>query len=156
MKEIQKEVVTKSYETIYVANDGTEFADKNECKKYDESAAGVLNAMLRKITVKSGKEESIHGYGCEENPIDVLAPTCEEDKKIILQMYLLANPHIQPGRDDKRIERVTNLISRAIAERDYLLVGRGYDYDGFWFYGTRHSMQEELDKFCNVEKKEND
>ena len=33
MKTIQNEIINKSYETIYVATDGTEFKNEAECKK---------------------------------------------------------------------------------------------------------------------------
>lgn len=154
MKEIKKEKMT--YETVYVANDGTEFKDREECRKYDESAAGVLNATLRKIVVKESDEERIFDFGCSDNPVQVLAPTSEEDKKTILQLYLLRNPHLKDDEHAHYVERASNLIDRAIKEKDYLLVGRGYDWDSFWFYGTRHSMQEQLDFFCKPdENKEN-
>lgn len=141
---------------MYVANDGTEFADRDECKKYDESAVGVLSAMLQKIVVKTSDEERIFDFGCSENPVQVLAPTSEEDKKTILQLYLLKNPHLGDEKHKHYVDSALNLIDRAIKEKDYLLVGRGYDWDNFWFYGTRHSMQEQLDFFCKPdENKEN-
>ena len=154
MKEIKKERVTTTYETFYVANDGTEFTNRDECKKYDESAAGVLNARLQKIVVKTSDEEKIFDFGCSDNPVQVLAPTSEEDKKTILQLYLLTNPHLYDEEYNHCVDRASNLIDRAIKEKDYLLVGRGYDWDSFWFYGTRHSMQEQIDFFCKP-KEEN-
>lgn len=154
MKEIKKERVTTTYETFYVANDGTEFTNPDECRKYDESAAGVLNARLQKIVVKTSDEEKIFDFGCSDNPVQVLAPTSEEDKKTIMQLYLLKNPHLCDEEHNHYVDRASNLIDRAIKEKDYLLVGRGYDWDGFWFYGTRHSMQEQIGFFCKP-KEEN-
>jgi len=154
MKTIQKERV--SHYEMYIANDGTEFDDRDECKKYDESAAGVLSAMLQKIVVKESNEERLFDFGCSDNLVQVLAPTSEEDKKTILQLYLLKNSLLDDEECNHYVERASKLIDRAIKEKDYLLVGRGYDWDGFWFYGTRHSMQEQLDFFCKPdENKEN-
>lgn len=148
MKEIKKEKVT--YETVYVANDGTEFKDREECRKYDESAEGVLNAVLKKFTVKECVEEDLFNFGSCDNNVEILRPTCEDDKKAILQMYLLKNSYIMQKKEHEHyIERAEELIDRAIKENDFLLIGRGYDYDSFWFYGTRRSMQEGLDAFLS-------
>ena len=156
MKEIKKERVTTTYETFYVANDGTEFTNPDECRKYDESAAGVLNAMLRKFTVKSGTEYSIFDLGSDDNSVEILSPAAEDDKKTILQLYLLKNPHLNDKEHAHYVENASKLIDRAIAEKDYLLVGRGYDDSAFWFYGTRNSMKEQIDSFCKPdENKEN-
>lgn len=152
MEKIQKQRV--SYYDVYVANDGTEFNSEDECKKYDKSAEGVLNAMLSKMVVKEATEEDIFSFGGSDNPVQVLAPTGDDDKKIILQLYLLKNPHLNKEDHYHYVESASNLIDRAVKENDCLFIGRGYDRDSFWLYGTRHSMQEELDKFCETEKKD--
>lgn len=53
MKIIKKEVVTKSYVEVFIANDGTEFSSESECRKYDESAMGVLRAKYAPMVVKN-------------------------------------------------------------------------------------------------------
>jgi len=153
MKEIKKEVVTKTFVSVYVANDGTEFNNADECKKYDGSAEGVLNARLREIILKDAIEEDIFNYG-NDHAVQVVKPTTENDKQIILQMYLLINPRLREDDRFNQLERAQNLIDRAISEDDVLIVGRGYDNDSFWFYGTRNSMKEELDAFVTPQKEE--
>jgi hypothetical protein len=155
MKVISKERTHVEKYNVYVANDGTEFMNEGECRKYDESAKGVLNAMLRKIMVKETYEENLLDFGSSDNAMEIYRPTCEEDKKTIMQMYLLVNPHLSKAEHQHYIESAEKLIDRAIKESDYLLVGRGYDYDGFWLYGTCHSMQERIENFCKqAEKKD--
>ena len=153
MTEIKKEVVTKTFVSVYVANDGTEFNDADECKKYDDSAEGVLNARLRKIILKDDVEENIFNFGCD-NVVLVVKPTTKDDKQLIMQMYLLKNPHLRENDRFNHLERAQNLIDRAISEDDVLIVGCGYDCDSFWFYGTRNSMKEQLDAFVSPKKEE--
>lgn len=144
MKKIQKEI--KTYESVYVADDGTEFKNESECRAYDESAKGVLNARLKAITVKESNEYHIFDKGCEDNPVEVLKPTAD-DVQTILQVFLLYNSYLTTNKTDahdKEIEEARKLIERAISENDYLLVGRGYDYDSFWFYGTCNSIAENI------------
>ena len=54
MKEVTKEKVQKY--TVYEALDGTEFHDKAECEKYEESAKGVVKARIAKLTVGKANE----------------------------------------------------------------------------------------------------
>ena len=37
---------------IYVANDGTEFEDVNECKKYEQTAKCAIDAMFNKLKMQ--------------------------------------------------------------------------------------------------------
>ena len=66
MKEITKERVQKY--TVYEALDGTEFNDKAECEKYDESAKGVLMARIAKLIVGKGDAWDIMG-GYEDHDV---------------------------------------------------------------------------------------
>ena len=43
MKEIQEEIIKKSYVTKYEAIDGTIFEDREECKKYDKAISVYEN-----------------------------------------------------------------------------------------------------------------
>ena len=71
MKEIKKVVTREVKETFtgWEAIDGTFFDDKAECKKYEESAKGVLRGKLAKLIVnkKYNGWELLGGY--EDNQI---------------------------------------------------------------------------------------
>lgn len=45
----EQEIIKKEYKKIYVANDGLEFSSEEECKKYEESAKGAINAMFNSL-----------------------------------------------------------------------------------------------------------
>lgn len=44
MKQVSKEV--KTYKTVFVADDGTEFESSDECKKYELSAKNTIKGMF--------------------------------------------------------------------------------------------------------------
>lgn len=156
MKKIQKE--RKSCYDVFVAVDGTEFLTEEECKKYEESAYGVLMARYKKLIVKSGTEYDLVPSGSEDNSCEVVKVETQADADTVLQLYLLINPHIAKAESDFCMnwrERAEKLCSRALAENDYLIMCHGYEYnDNFWFIGTRNSVKEGIDAFCSVEKNE--
>ena len=139
MKTINKEIVTKSTQTVYVANDGTEFENAEECKKYEKSARGVLYAKYAPKLVKTSDEESLFGMGCCDNDVEIVRVETQEDADLILQILLLENSWYDT---DERRKEVIDVINSAIG--DFLLVGRGYDHDGFWLYGSRKSFIEKF------------
>ena len=157
MKVISKERTHVEKYNVYVANDGTEFTNEDECRKYDDSAKGVLNAMLRKIMVRQTTEENLLDYGSSDCTVEIYRPTSEYDKKTIMQMYIIDHSLLD---DDKKlahyIDEAEELVDRAIKEEDFLFVDRGYEYDNFWLIGTVNSMREKLEKCCKKEEeKEN-
>lgn len=50
LSERKKEMKTKTiYNTIYIADDGTEFAKEEDCKKYEETYEKVISVIVDKI-----------------------------------------------------------------------------------------------------------
>lgn len=43
---------TKIYTNVYIANDGTEFRDKEECEKYEQTCNCVIKSMAKKSQLK--------------------------------------------------------------------------------------------------------
>lgn len=150
MKKIQKE--RKSYYDVFVAADGTEFTTSDECKKYEESAKGVVLAKIKPLVVDDITEEDILGFGSCEYTMWVVKPTTQEDVDTLMQAYLLANPHMTQDDNKGFLEDAIKLVQRSLDENDVIFVGRGYGMDGFWFYGTRNSFKEKLDTFMPAEK----
>lgn len=143
MKKIQKEVITKSYVDVFVANDGTEFSSQSECKKYDESAKGVLLAKYAPMVVKTFSEEDIFCVG-SENYVEVASVKTQEDADILLQLYILEHPYINDEGHKEVREEIVSKLNSAIG--DFMVVGRGYDRDDFYFYGSRKSIIEDFGK----------
>lgn len=152
MKEIKKVVTREVKETFtgWEAIDGTFFDDKAECKKYEESAKGVLRGKLAKLIVnkKYNGWELLGGY--EDNQILAIKPTSKEDIDVIIQNYYLDQPYFL--RDDmttKRLEIETK-IGNALECNDIVLFGLNCDED-LYFIDARMNI---VDRLLNLEKDE--
>lgn len=154
MKKIQKEIVRKEYVSVFVANDGTEFSDEAECKKYDESAKGVLLAKYQQVVLKESDAYSLFGFGSDEEVIEVVKLNSKEDVDLIVQCYLLENDYIKE-RDDynERMEKMITRLNKSVTENDIIFIGRGYDKDGFYFEGTRNEHIDVLRRLGEPEEK---
>ena len=156
MKKIQKEIVRKEYVSVFVANDGTEFSDEAECKKYDESAKGVLLAKYQQVVLKESDAYSLFGFGSDEEVIEVVKLNSKEDVDLIVQCYLLENDYIKEREDyNERMEKMITRLKKSVTENDIIFIGRGYDKDGFYFEGTRNEHIDVLRRLGEpVEKSE--
>lgn len=139
MKRIEKEI--KSYKTIYVANDGTEFSDEKECRLYDESAQGVITARYSKLILGTTDEFALYG-GDDCHSVDIVKPTCERDKDTIMQMVNFT----AKVSDSNAYNVMEGYIERAIKEDDVVFVNWNCDHDYCWINGTRNSLKENIDK----------
>ena len=146
MRTIEKE--KKSFYEVFVANDGTEFTDRDECRKYEESAKGVLMAKIRPLVVKETTTEDLWGIGSCDNTMWIVKVDSQDAADIIMQVYLFVNEHLLSGKYTERIERARALVQRAFVEGEFLFIERGYEMDGFYFIGTPNTMKDDLDKLC--------
>jgi len=154
MKKIQKEIVRKEYVSVFVANDGTEFSDEAECKKYDESAKGVLLAKYQQVVLKESDAYSLFGFGSDEEVIEVVKLNSKEDVDLIVQCYLLENDYIKEREDyNERMEKMITRLKKSVTENDIIFIGRGYDKDGFYFEGTRNEHIDVLRRLGEPEEK---
>lgn len=121
MKKIEKEVVTKVVEG-YEAMDGTMFADQEECKKYEQSAKGVLRGRLKKITIKTELECNIFNSG-GENEVWVTKPQSEADIDTIRQLYYLGGGREEylPKNLDEQVGKIVFVTFAAYDENDVWL-----------------------------------
>ena len=159
MKKIQKE--EKSYYDVFVAYDGTEFRDKEDCKKYESSAYAILDMRYRTLILKDSNEECILGYGCCEDTVHVIKVKNQAEADMVMQLYLFINSYLQEDANKNedyaigQIKRVQNLLDRSIKEDDVLIIGRGYNpNESFWFMGTSESLKEQIDDFCTPDKED--
>lgn len=145
MKEIKKEIIRKEYQTVYIATDGSEFYDRNECEKYEKSAMGVVSSRYKEFVVKSTTEEGLTKCGSGDYIIEVVKLTEYDDIDIVVQLYcLLFNTN-----DNESITRIREFCKKAIKTRDLLLICRGYDYDNFWVMDTFTDYLNYILKQCD-------
>ena len=161
MKEITKERIQKFYDSIFVADDGTEFTSKEECLKYESSARGVLFAKYNQFVINSTDAYSFFGFGSDEEILDIVRIDSQEKIDVIMQILLIEQEYFyteQDGDSEERIkekkEHLSKLVSRlkkSLVEKDIIFIGRGYDCDSFWFAGTRN---EKVSSMLNIGKEE--
>ena len=149
MKKIRKENV--SYYDVFVACDGTEFRDEKECRIYDESAKGVLNAKYKKLVVCYKTEYDLFNVGSDEANVDIVRIKSQADADVVLQMFFMENPHLLTDNNENYAEmrtRAEDCVRKALKDNDALFVGKSYDDGCFWLIGTLNSIKEKLDKLC--------
>lgn len=146
MKEVTKEKVQKY--TVYEALDGTEFHDKDECKRYEDTALCVLKSKIKNLIVTDEVDawNLIGGY--EDNSVFGVKVSTVEDADILKQWLLLEYPYLQEEEHIGRKEKEFNKIDSAIGDI-YLL---GINCDREWY--VINSRQNIVDNLVNFGKKE--
>lgn len=147
---IEKKKEIKTFETVYVSTDGTEFLDKDECIKYENSAKGVLLGKYSPIVIKSDIEDNLFGLGSGDYEIDIVKIPTKEALDVIEQLvylynsYLLNNDYTGDSKD-----RVSEVCLRAFEKNDYLYIGRGYPGDEqFWPLYTKQDFLDRINNSC--------
>ena len=147
MKEIKQEVIHKSYKTVYEANDGTPFDSKEECLKYEQSAVGILMVEFKELQVNFLTEEALFGVGSDEYFYSIVKLEDKDDIELIIRLY-----YILGSKAEESIAKTKAICLKALNEDDYLIIGRGYEYDrfdGFWMCGTLKDKLNNILKCCD-------
>ena len=149
MKEIKEEVIHKSYVTKYEALDGTVFDSSEECQKYEASAKCVIVTKYKEIEIKMVSEYELFDTGSEDYFIGIVKPRDEDDIDLLLQVYSFFNQH---RTEEYHLQEVLKVFRKAVETKDYLLIGRGYnyeEYDSFWVLGTLTDRLNTIIKICD-------
>lgn len=147
MKEIKQEVIHKSYKTVYEANDGTQFDSKEECLKYEQSAVGVLMVEFKELQVNFITEYELFDTGSEEYFYSIVKLEDKDDIELVMRLYYLLGT-----KTEEHVARAKAMCLKALDEDDYLIIGRGCEYDnfdGFWMYGTLKERLNRILKCCD-------
>lgn len=142
MEKITKEKTT-SY-VVYRAFDGEEFNTEEECKKYENSARGVISTKYADIPkVITNEYAMLSGFGSEDNVIEIVKVRDDNDINAILQMYIF---HNYMNSSNVNCSRELEILNKCKEESIAVIVYRGYDDDSFWISGTYNKLYEGLDK----------
>ena len=134
--------------TVWKAYDGREFNTKEECVKYEDSAEAVLSSKYQKLIVDTKNAwELLCGY--EDNSVNALKITTEEEANTVLQYYYLVNSFILADAHKKLKEKLENMVAQALEEKDLLLMGVNCDGDPYMM-DTRNNIVNRLN---NLSKK---
>ena len=143
MKEVTKEKVQKY--TVYEALDGTEFHDKAECEKYEQSALGVIRARIAKLTV--GKENAWNLLaGCDEHEVIGIKMQNGRDLEYVKQFFMMECSWY----GEVRTKEILDVIEKAYDYDDIVLFGINCDGDYYWI----NNLQNIIDNLANFGKKE--
>ena len=130
MKKIQREETVVVRKEVYVSVDGKEFANEADCKAWENSYRGTLEASWQLIKKQ------------EVNPCQFGIPYCNEDdecyviKPTSLKDITLINAYISASTYDNRVALTTNHIGKLV------LLNFGYDHD----YCSEYILADNLAK----------
>lgn len=150
MKEFKKEIIRKEYKTVYIANDGIEFTDAAECKKYEQSALGVLNSRYNEFVIKTISEEELTKMGNCDSVMEIVKISEYDDIDVLAQLYCLYHSY---EKTSDYVDRIRNICKKAIKTGDLLLINRGYEYDNFWLIDTLTDYLNSVLKQCDPNSK---
>lgn len=122
-REIKKEIVET--QTLYQASDGTEFTCAEECRKYENSAAGVLLTKTKGFELTRQGDSSWFDDS-DDNEYRTLVPQTDKDIDVLNQLWYLFGG--KRNEDPKfKYEDKGSCILMGIRMYDHVI-------DWLWFY----------------------
>lgn len=141
MKKLEKDLITKY--TVFQAVDGTEFSQKEECEKYEESALGVLRGKIKKFVVCEQKDAWTFMGGYDDHQVIAIKPLIESDIDTILQWYYLEYPYLLEDSRKAERERFEEVITEAWKNDDVVLFGINCE-NKYYFINSRQNIINNL------------
>lgn len=141
MKEVTKEKVQKY--TVYEALDGTQFSDKTECQKYEESAKGVIRARITNLIVGKENEWNLLA-GCDEHEVVGIKMQTGRDIEYVKQFFMMECSWY----GEVRTKEIFDVMEEAYDNDDIVLFGINCDGDYYWI----NSRQNIVNNLMNLGK----
>ena len=138
MKRTEKEETKKVFTTVYVAIDGTEFRNQNDCEKYETSLECVLTARLNDITIRNTNLCTAFLEGSDDCDAKIVRPRNSEDINAINQLICLIR-----GTSPDNIDEHYVVKDASIGECIVLCYSCVHDY--IWFH-TEKEIREHWDR----------
>lgn len=118
MRKIQREETKVIYKDIYVSVDGREFENEADCKAWEKSYQGTINAsweLIKKIKVDA--TEIGYPGGSEDDECYVIEPK-NLDEIVLINAYIKSSTY-----DDYAVMLTTDHIGKLVA------LNFGYDHE---------------------------
>lgn len=141
MKEVTKEKIQKY--TVYEALDGTQFSDRAECEKYEQSAKGVIRARIAKLTVGKANEWNLLA-GCDEHEVVGIKMQTDRDIEYVKQFFMMECSWY----GEVRTKEIFDVMEEAYDNDDIVLFGINCDGDYYWI----NSRQNIVNNLMNLGK----
>ena len=153
MKEITKERTKVEKYTVYQASDGAEFINYEECKKYEDSALGVVRGNVAKLIV--GRTDSAWELmgGNDDNSVIAVKMNCVADVDLVKQLFLLEHPYYDSDERKEAKQKKFDIIEDAYNNNDVVLFGINCDGD-YYFINSRLNIISNLNSLDKKEAKE--
>lgn len=143
MEKKAKEIQVKKIVETYVAIDGVEFENREECEKYENSAICAANKRLEQITVaKKGEynQESTFMNGDYECKVQIVVPKNSEDIDAINKFVAVTN--------DMKSNNTKGLITDECIGQHVILCFN-FDDDYVWMFSEKE-IKEHWDKIFSL------
>lgn len=130
MKQIEK---TRTITEIkYQAIDGTEFDNRDECIKYDNTALAIMMSRYKPLVIKSISEWELFGAGCDDSTCDIVKLNEDSDVDILMFLIAYSNSHYT----DTRLRDIEEKVLTAVGNNDKIIIYRGYNNEDFRLCNT--------------------
>lgn len=132
VNEVRKtETIEKLVKIEYIAEDGTIFVSKEECKKYEQSALFAISKQLKRLDNKKNgaSEYDIYDECSEEYPVEIFNAETERDieniRRYVYFKALSNNPYVCKSEVD---------LPNITAGHE-VIIHWNYNEDGCWTIG---------------------
>lgn len=143
MTEKTKETNIVTHQTVYVADDGTEFESKSECATYERSALHAIRLLYNTLIVSTTNTDFL----CGEDPdhkVDVLfLKTTEDVETVVKLMYAVCCT----GQKEEDVLVLRNSVGKCP-----VFLGWNCDESYVWLIGSRDTMIERINSLCPSEQ----
>jgi hypothetical protein len=145
MKEVIKERV--EHYKVYEAADGTEFINYEECKKYEDSALGVVRGNITKLIVGRADDAWDLMGGNDDNSVIAIRMYCAADVNLVKQLFLLEHPYYNEDESKELKQKKFDIIDTAYNNNDAVLFGINCDRD-YYFINSRQNIIDNLNNLA--------
>lgn len=147
MKEVIKERTNVEEYKVYQASDGTEFINCEECRKYEESAFGVVRGNITKLIVGRSNDAWELMGGNDENSVIAIKMNCATDVNLVKQLFLLEHPYYNDEIRQLLKQEKFDIIDNAYNNGDVVLFGINCDGD-YYFINSRQNIIDNLNNLA--------
>ena len=153
MKEVIKERTNVEKYKVYQASDGTEFMNYEECRKYEDSALGVIRGNVAKLIVGRTDDAWELMGGNDDNSVIAVKMNCVADVDLVKQLFLLEHPYYNSDERKEAKQKKFDIIEDAYNNNDVVLFGINCDGD-YYFINSRLNIISNLNSLDKKEAKE--
>ena len=147
MKEVIKERTNVEKYKVYQASDGAEFINYEECRKYEDSALGVVRGNVAKLIVGRSNDAWELMGGNDDNSVIAIKMNSKADVDLVKQLFLLEHPYYDDETRQLLKQEKFNIIDTAYNNGDVVLFGINCDRD-YYFINSRQNIIDNLNNLA--------